>query len=403
MSVPEHEIPFVPPWFVDAAALLAEPDPGPTPWLVENLIVDRALVAVVGRWKTTKSYGVLDLCIAIATGRPAFGVHAIPEPGPVVFINEESGKAALWRRLDALCRGRATNPEELRGRLLVAPNVGVKLDDEEWQDRLIRLYDSVQPRLIVFDPLARMKAPARNESAQNEMAGVIEFLRELREQAHAAVLFVHHTGHQGEHMRGSSDLESAWETRLRWKRDGQSPVVTIESEHREAEPAPPFEYRIAWDGLTRSMRFEAVEDPFLVFVRDYLATHPEASGNEVYKAAEGRDDRPHKSKVHKLVKSILEGGSGRRNHPGTTPPEAEAGSGSAEPPFRGVGTTPPADPLEVVPKPGTTRSNGRARIGDDGYLERMFVAFEAGHIVESEWRQADLAHRLVRQAAERAR
>ena len=99
------------------------------PFLVQDLIVEQALVAIVGKWKTTKSYGILDICISIATGRPAFGRFAIPEPGPVVFVNEESGEAALWRRLDALCRGRAIDREELRGRLLVAPNRRVKLDD----------------------------------------------------------------------------------------------------------------------------------------------------------------------------------------------------------------------------------------------------------------------------------
>jgi RecA-family ATPase len=88
-------------WLIDAADLLAEPDPGPTPWLVDRLIVERAIVAAVGRWKTTKSYGLLDICISVATGRPAFGSLEIPEPGPVVFVNEESGRAALWRRLDA--------------------------------------------------------------------------------------------------------------------------------------------------------------------------------------------------------------------------------------------------------------------------------------------------------------
>ena len=97
-------------WLIDAADLLAQPDPGPTPWLVENLIVDAALVACVGRWKTTKSYGLLDLCIAIATGRRAFGALKTNQ-GAVVFVNEESGKAALWRRLDALCRGRAIDPK----------------------------------------------------------------------------------------------------------------------------------------------------------------------------------------------------------------------------------------------------------------------------------------------------
>src|SRR6186713_2525482 len=98
-------------WLIDGAALLAEGDPGPTPYLIQDVIVDQALTAAVGRWKTSKSYGLLDMCISIATGLPAFGVFTIPEPGPVVFVNEESGRAALRRRLDDLSRGRAIAPE----------------------------------------------------------------------------------------------------------------------------------------------------------------------------------------------------------------------------------------------------------------------------------------------------
>jgi len=102
------------PWLVSAADVLAEPDPGPTPWLVENLIVDAALIAAVGPWKSTKTYALLDLAISVATGQPAFGALAIPKPGPVVYVLEESGRAALWRRLDQLCRGRAIRSEHLR-------------------------------------------------------------------------------------------------------------------------------------------------------------------------------------------------------------------------------------------------------------------------------------------------
>jgi len=94
------------PWLIDAADLLAEPDPGPTPWLVRDLIVDRALVAAVGRWKTTKTYGFLDVAISVVAGRPAFRALEVERPGPVVYVIEESGRAALWRRLDALRRGR---------------------------------------------------------------------------------------------------------------------------------------------------------------------------------------------------------------------------------------------------------------------------------------------------------
>jgi hypothetical protein len=36
-------------------------------------------------------------------------------------------------------------------------------------------------------------------------------------------------------------------------------------------------------------------------------------------------------------------------------------------------------------------------IGDRGYLERIFAAFEAGHVTEDEWHHADRAHRFVRE------
>jgi RecA-family ATPase len=108
-------------WLIDAADLLAEPDPGPTPWLVNGLIVDQALAAIVGKWKTTKSSGMLEMAVSIATGTPAFGQSPVPEAGPVIYVIEESGRRALWRRLDALCRGRAIDAHELRGRLGKGP------------------------------------------------------------------------------------------------------------------------------------------------------------------------------------------------------------------------------------------------------------------------------------------
>ena len=135
----------------------------------------------------------------------------------------------------------------------------MKLDDAAWQNDLIGLGRALQPRLFVFDPLARMKAASRNESSQDEMATLIEFLRELREDSGAAVAFVHHVGHAGSHMRGSSDLESVWETRLTWTRDGQALEVSIKPEHREAESDEPIKYRVEWDHEDRSMRLELSE------------------------------------------------------------------------------------------------------------------------------------------------
>ena len=139
----------------------------------------------------------------------------------------------------SLCRGRAIHPDQLRDRLLLAPNARVKLDDLDWQQRLLDLGIAIRPRAFIFDPLARMKDAHREENDQTGMAPVIEYLRLLRDVTQAATLFVHHTGHTGEHMRGTSDLESAWESRLSFKRDGDSGIVTVKADHRDESPEAP--------------------------------------------------------------------------------------------------------------------------------------------------------------------
>ncbi|HEV2591025.1 MAG TPA: AAA family ATPase [Gaiellaceae bacterium] len=340
-----------PKWRIDAADLLAEPDPGPTAWLVDELIVDQALVAAVGRWKTTKSFALLDIGISVATGRPAFGQLEVPTPGAVLFVNEESGRKALWRRLDALCRGRAIPSEELRGRLHVAANARIRLDDPSWITEIIREVETLafEPRLIVFDPLARMKAADRDENAQSGMAVLIDAVRQIRDQTGAAVCFVHHTGHgNGGHMRGSSDLETAWETRLEWKREGTSSEVAIETQHREAESGAVVRYTIGWDNATRSMRFDLTENPVEAAVQAFLYDNPDATANDVDKAVDG--NRQH---ILQLVKSIREGGSSLAEPPRNHPSRGAPVGGSTGGLFRAPGTT-TGTPGSSVPEPDVT-------------------------------------------------
>jgi AAA domain len=369
-------------WLIDAADLLAEPDPGPTPWLVENLIVDQALLAAVGQWKTTKSYGLLDVAISIVTGRPAFGQLEIPKPGPVVFVIEESGRAALWRRLDALTRGRAIPREELRG-LHLSANARVKLDDREWQKRLLEAGQRIRPRLFVFDPLARMKASERVENDQSDMAALIEYLRVLRDETGATVGFVQHTGHTGTHMRGSSDLESVWETRLTWKRSNStSPTVELSSEHREAEAGPSLEYQIAWDGATRTMRFTLSTDVLVEQVKAFLAESPDASANDVAKALGGT-----RAAVLEAVRSVRgEGGTDPLEPPRTTFFEQPFRGGSQPPPFRGAGTT-----------SGTAGSDSLEPLlpGDAGFVDWVDDKLQCGYLTEVEWLEQRKLHALV--------
>ncbi len=243
-------------WLERASDLLDEPDPGRTPMLVDELLVSGAIGAVQGAPKTSKTWLVLEVAVAIATGRPAFGRFEVAGPAPVVLVLEESGRAALHRRLDALTRGSAIRPHELE-RLHFSANRRVRLDEEEWQSRLVDAVKLLRPVAVFLDPLARMKAPGRDENAQTDMAPLLDFMRALREvhEPSPAVVFVHHTGHAGTHLRGSSDLESYWESKISLSRSkSEADEYEFRAERREAEAGATHRFRQAWDAATRSLR-----------------------------------------------------------------------------------------------------------------------------------------------------
>jgi RecA-family ATPase len=320
------------PWLERASELLAEPDPGPTPWLVEDLLVAGCVGAVGGAPKTGKTWAILELVLAVVTGRPAFGRFAVPATGPVILVLEESGRAALHRRLGALCRGNAIRPEDLAD-LHFSANRRVRLDDLEWQTQLSNAVGTLEPVAVFLDPLARMKAPKRDENAQGEMAVLLDFMRYLRDlrEPHPAVVFCHHEGHAGGHLRGSSDLESYWESKVTLKRTEDEHELS--AEHREEEASGAYKFRQAWDHETRSVRLKLFESELDEQVSAYLEKHPDASANDVAKAVEGK-----RVDVLAAVKRVREkGGSRFGNHREPPPSGSLAGGSQKEAPLRSRG------------------------------------------------------------------
>jgi hypothetical protein len=275
-----------PAWLERASDLLAEPDPGPTPFLVDDLIVEAALVQILGSWKVGKTWLILALTLAIATGKPLLGRLPVKQ-GPVILVVEESGREALHRRLDVLRRGYALDADALAD-VHFAANRRVRLNDPGWQRRLLAAGRRVQPRVIFLDPLARLKGAQVDENVQREIGPVLDFMRDLRDDSAASVAYSHHSGHQGTHARGSSDLEAYWESRLGLSREDG--VCELQAEHREAEGSPTIHYRLAFDVETRTMRLREEPDRAAELdekVAAELEKDPGASANAVLDAMGG--------------------------------------------------------------------------------------------------------------------
>jgi len=88
-------------WFESAADLLAEPDPGPTPFLVDQLLVEGAIGAVVGQHKQ----GKLELAAAIVTGREAC---TSPRTAACASMSPPGGMPC-WRRPPRCDRARSSS------------------------------------------------------------------------------------------------------------------------------------------------------------------------------------------------------------------------------------------------------------------------------------------------------
>src|SRR5262249_15725719 len=157
-------------------------------------------------------------------------------------VLEESGEAALHRRLKKLCVGYDIDPAELKGRLFYSTNNAVNLQSPEWAEAIVEKVQEHQIGLVILDPLARLKGAA-DETSQKEMAPVLAYLARLRNETDATVAFVHHTPHDGSHLRGTSDLEAFWESKISLVkvRDG---TIRLQTEHRESESALSIKYRI---------------------------------------------------------------------------------------------------------------------------------------------------------------
>jgi hypothetical protein len=336
-------------WLVSLPDLLARPDPGPTPFVVDKLLVANVIATVVGYKKTKKTWLTMELALASVTGRAAFGVFEVTRPGPVMLILEESNLDATQRRFDALVRGYGIDPEQTAG-LHVSANNRIRLLDPAWQEDILAAAREISPVVIFFDPFTRLKGA---ETVENEQAGVgriIDYIEALNDATNATVVLAHHTGHADKtRMRGHSDLEGIWASQIVIEREDRL-HSTFTTEHRDADGLDePFRFKLDRDDQQGTIRLVHAPpaDPLRAKVAKHLAEHPDDSANAVLEAVGGN-----RKTVLGLVKKIKE--ERFQNHSEPPEPDADEGVVPGSPPFR----------VEPEPSVGADPQNGPAPEGD---------------------------------------
>lgn len=278
--------PYIPPLVLSkrASDFVAE-DVAPQTMLVDGIWPDEGIGIVFGQPEVFKSFFVLDMAFAVATGAAFLGMFEVPRPRRVMVVQMESSAKAFQDRLNKIGLRFGGVPDNL----YVVTGKPILLEDKKWSERLLNEIAVVQPGLIILDPLASMTAA--DENSAQEMGVIVRALRGWRDQFKTSICLVHHevkntTGVGAQNIRGSSALHGAVEVAIRIERpDPDANRISVKfAKYKEADRPKPFfaEFdgeRTEFSVLTNERMLSTEQQ-----IREFLGARGEASVADVASA-----------------------------------------------------------------------------------------------------------------------
>ncbi len=165
----------------------------PTKWLIEGLIVEGGVAAIVAEPKSAKSWLALELAASVSSGLRAIdGRFGVPRARTTAYFFAEDMAQSVRNRLRAFAAGRGITGEALANNLHVQPR-GRHLDVTRDEDlaRIVascRMIGAVE--FLVLDPLRDIQSGEENSS--DDMSKVFARIRALEAILGCTVLIVHH-------------------------------------------------------------------------------------------------------------------------------------------------------------------------------------------------------------------
>lgn len=175
--------------FQTARDLCAEVDAaGPRRWLIRGIWPAGSYGIHAAEMKAQKTWNVLDLAVSVASHTPWLDSIHIDDPGPVLVFAGEGGKAAIVRRLRAICASRDITLEDLP---IVVCTRSPHLNSDEHLHQIAGQLEATHPRLALLDPLY-LAARGAKGSDLYAMGELLERAQHLCEPENVALLAVTH-------------------------------------------------------------------------------------------------------------------------------------------------------------------------------------------------------------------
>lgn len=222
----------------------------PPEYIIDGLVEDKALSAVIGGPGVGKSFVVLDMACSVATGS-AWKGHAVKRTRVLYVAGEGVSGAAqrieAWETQHGIGVGQDLFliPEAT---LLATKVVGLW----EWIAANVKANEI---GLIIFDTLARM-AIGLDENSSQDMGRAVGIFDKLRRHSGAGVMLVHHTKAGGDTGRGSSALLGALDSE-----------ILVRHADEDDDAPPPQDGATALEVVATKQKNAVIGQPTFVWIR----------------------------------------------------------------------------------------------------------------------------------------
>jgi hypothetical protein len=251
-----------PPSLGGVAAELAKQDLPALTWRVEGLIPDVGLVLVIGKPKAKKSWLVLDIALACATGTAALGKYSTQQCD-TILLTLEDGPRRLQFRLCKLLAGKEA-PDNLIYGFECPSGMACLTALATWLDE---------------NPTVRGLADARRNAFMQDYSD-IGALANFANQRAIAMVVVHHARKQDaadplDRVNGTMAVSAAADTILVLTRDRGTATATLSITGKDI--VDDGDYSLAWDPLTcrwtvlgeaSAVQRETVQDQIFNYLRE---------------------------------------------------------------------------------------------------------------------------------------
>jgi hypothetical protein len=195
-------------------------EPPAAQWLVEELFIRPSLNVLVGNAGSKKTLFALDLAVCLALGKPWLG-RSVTQ-ATTLIVDEETGRPRLWSRIHNSLLAHDGNKDTPLF-FYSLPGFDLRLEPD---CRILRNEaEQIGAGLIVIDALADVIRSGDENSALS-VNPLMENLRLLAEESHAAVLLIHHNNREGA-FRGSSHISAAVDLLLSIESPPDSDLITL--------------------------------------------------------------------------------------------------------------------------------------------------------------------------------